>query len=345
MTGGNAGCAVEPLAAQAGMRMLMLGGNAADAAIATAIALNVLEPSGNGAGSDAFAIVWDGKKAHGLNASGRSPAAWTPEYFSAKGLDAVPTYGWDAVTVPGAVSGWVALAKRFGTLPLTTLAQPAIDYARNGFPVSPLIGRLWEIAVKKLHNQPGFSECFAPEGRAPKIGEIFRNPALADSLELIAKTEGEAFYRGELAEKMVAHCQAHGGAMTLDDLANHKADWVETMQQSFAGGSVHELPPNGQGIAAQIALGILAHFDLASLPPDGPEAQHIQIEAMKLAFADTYRYVADRSAMELTPAEMPDDGYLAERAGLIDRSRAPRFSAGRPRPGGRSGRAAGRGGV
>src|SRR5690606_23204523 len=166
----------------------------------TAMALTVVEPTGNGIGSDAFAIVWDGEKLHGLNASGRSPASWHADLFAGK--TAVPEIGWDAVTVPGAVSGWVALAERFGTLPLTTLAQPAIDYARNGFPVSPLIGHLWQRGYNKLKDQPGFSACFAPEGRAPRVGEIFRNPAQANSLELIAKTNGDAFYRGELAQKI-----------------------------------------------------------------------------------------------------------------------------------------------
>ena len=334
MMGANAVCASQPLAAQAGMKMLMLGGNAADAAIATAIALTVLEPSGNGVGSDAFAIIWDGKKAHGLNASGRSPAAWTPEYFASKGHDAVPTYGWDAVTVPGAVSGWVAVAKRFGTLPLTTLAQPAIDYARNGFPVSPLIGRLWEIAVKKLNNQPGFSECFAPEGRAPKIGEIFRNTQLADTLELIAKTEGEAFYRGELADKMIAHSREFGGAMTHDDLANHKADWVETLQQSFAGGSVHELPPNGQGIATLIALGILDKLNIGDKPVDSVETTHLCIEAMKLALADLDQHVTDNDHMQFDPQLFLNDAYLEARARLIDHTKASDVTYGAPRPGG-----------
>jgi gamma-glutamyltranspeptidase/glutathione hydrolase len=170
MMGRNAVATSQPLAAQAGMKMLQLGGNAVDAAIATAMALTVVEPTGNGIGSDAFAIVWDGEKLHGLNASGRSPASWHADLFAGK--TAVPEIGWDAVTVPGAVSGWVALAERFGTLPLTTLAQPAIDYARNGFPVSPLIGHLWQRGYNKLKDQPGFSACFAPEGRARAWGNL-----------------------------------------------------------------------------------------------------------------------------------------------------------------------------
>ena len=220
----------QPLAAQAGLRMLLAGGNAVDAAIAAAMVLTVVEPTGCGLGSDGFAIVWDGKELHGLNASGRSPAAWTPEYFEK--LGGIPETGWNAVTVPGAVSAWVALSKRLGKLPFAQLAQPAIDYARNGFPVSPTIAHLWALGAAKLGTQPGFAECFMPEylgGRVPRAGEVFRSEAHARTLELIAETEGEAFYRGVIAERIAAHSQAHGGAMTLADLAAHQADWVGTI--------------------------------------------------------------------------------------------------------------------
>lgn len=332
MMGANAVSASQPLAAQAGMKMLMLGGNAVDAAVATAMALTVVEPSGNGVGSDAFAILWDGKEMHALNASGRSPAAWNADYFAGK--DAMPMYGWDSVSVPGAVSAWVELAKKFGSLPLTTLAQPAIDYARHGFPVSPLIGRLWKIAVAKLKDQPGFLECFAPHGVAPEVGEIFRNPALADTLELIAKTEGEAFYRGELAEKIIAHCKENGGAMTLDDLANHKVDWIKTMTQSFAGGTVHELPPNGQGIATLIALGILEKLDFGSQPVDSVQTIHLSIEAMKLALADLDQHIADVDHMHFSPELLLSDDYLQQRADLIDPKRASDVTYGSPKQSG-----------
>ncbi|MBS0508788.1 MAG: gamma-glutamyltransferase, partial [Proteobacteria bacterium] len=181
----------QPLAAQAGLRMLLAGGNAVDAALAAAMALTVVEPSGCGLGGDAFAICWDGQQLHGLNASGRSPAAWTPEYFAR--LGGIPEKGWNAVTVPGVVSGWVALSRRLGRLPFAQLAQPAIDYARQGFPVSPTIARLWQLGVNKLGDQPGFAECFMPQGRPLRAGEIFRNEAQARTLELIAATEGEAF--------------------------------------------------------------------------------------------------------------------------------------------------------
>ncbi|WP_313679786.1 gamma-glutamyltransferase family protein, partial [Pantoea vagans] len=281
MMGRNAVATSQPLAAQAGLRMLQQGGNAVDAAIATAIALTVLEPTGNGIGSDAFAIVWDGSELHGLNASGRAPAAWRPERFAA--LSAMPETGWESVTVPGAVSAWVTLAQRFGTLPLTTLAQPAIDYARDGFPVSPLIGQLWQRGYDKLRDQPGFSDCFAPQGRPPRTGELFRNPAQARTLQEIAETEGESFYRGALAQKMAAFAREHDAALTLEDLKNHRADWVNLLSHPFAGGSVQELPPNGQGIATLITLGILEGWEINRYAPDSPQWLHLSIEAMKLA--------------------------------------------------------------
>lgn len=328
MLGHNAVATSQPLAAQAGMKMLQLGGNAVDAAIATAMALTVVEPTGNGIGSDAFAIVWDGEKLHGLNASGRSPASWHADLFAGK--TAVPEIGWDAVTVPGAVSGWVALAERFGTLPLTTLAQPAVDYARNGFPVSPLIGHLWQRGYCKLKDQPGFSACFAPEGRAPRVGEIFRNPAQANSLELIAKTNGDAFYRGELAQKIAAFAKEHGAHLTAEDLANHRVDWVQLLSRDFAGGSVQELPPNGQGIATLIALGILEQCGIEKHHPDSVQSLHLSIEAMKLALADLDRYVADEEHMAFAAKELLSDPYLKSRAALIDHDKASDFVYGSP---------------
>lgn len=328
MLGRNAVATSQPLAAQAGMRMLQLGGNAVDAAIATAMALTVVEPTGCGIGSDAFAIVWDGKQLHGLNASGRSPASWHADMHPGK--TAMPELGWDAVTVPGAVSGWVALAERFGSLPLTTLAQPAIEYARDGFPVSPLIGHLWQRGYNKLKDQPGFSACFAPQGRAPEIGEIFRNPDQARTLALIADTNGEAFYHGELAQKIAAFAHQHGAHLNEDDLANHRAEWVELLSRDFAGGSVQELPPNGQGIATLIALGILEQCDVGSHEPDSVQALHLSIEAMKLALADLDRYVADEAHMEFAAKELLTDDYLKTRAALIDPQQASDFTYGSP---------------
>ncbi|WP_342133244.1 gamma-glutamyltransferase family protein [Hydrogenophaga sp. OTU3427] len=322
----------QPLAAQAGLRMLLAGGNAVDAAIAAAMTLTVVEPTGCGLGSDGFAILWDGQALHGLNASGRSPAAWTPDYFAQRG--GIPETGWNAVTVPGAVSAWVALSRRFGKLPFAQLAQPAIDCARQGFPVSPTIARLWALGAAKLGAQPGFADCFMPGGRAPQAGEVFRSEAHARTLELIAQTEGEAFYRGELARAMAAHSQAHGGAMTEADLAAHQADWVGTVSQRFGDSVIHEIPPNGQGIAALMALGMLQAHGIGAQPVDHVDTVHACIEAMKLALADLHQYNADIDAMGVAPAELLDADYLTSRAALIDARHAQDPGHGAPRPGG-----------
>ncbi|TMG89341.1 MAG: gamma-glutamyltransferase family protein, partial [Betaproteobacteria bacterium] len=324
----NAVATSQPLATQAGIAMLRAGGNAIDAALATAIALTVVEPCSNGLGSDLFAIVWDGRELAGLNASGRAPAAWTPERFAR--YREMPRTGWDTVTIPGAVSGWVALSQHYGKLPFADLFASAIGYARNGYAVSPIIADKWAKAVPILGNVPGFAEHFLPRGRAPEPGELFASPALAASLEKIAATQGETFYRGELTEKMVAHARAHGGAHTLEDFAAHANDWVQPLALDYRSYIVHEIPPNSQGIAALIALGILERFDLGTERVDSPEAQHLEIEAMKLAFADVYRYVADPRTMEVTPAQMLEPAYLAARARLIDRKRAQDFKHGMP---------------
>ena len=322
----------QPLAAQAGLRMLLAGGNAVDAALAAAMALTVVEPSGCGIGSDAFAIVWDGQALHGLNASGRAPRAWTPDYFAR--LGDIPDKGWNAVTVPGAVSGWIALWRRFGRLPLAQLAQPAIDYARHGFPVSPTIATLWTLGAERLGTQPGFAECFLPDGRPPRAGELFRSEAHASTLEDIVATEGESFYRGALAARMAAHARACGGAMTEDDLGAHQADWVDTLAQRFGDSVVHEIPPNGQGIAALMALGMLDELGIGDAPVDSADSLHLQIEAMKLALADVYHYNADIDHMALAPGQLLERGYLRQRAALIDRQRAGEPTWGTPRPGG-----------
>jgi gamma-glutamyltranspeptidase / glutathione hydrolase len=323
----NVVCTSQPLAAQAGLRMLAEGGSAADAAIATAITLTLVEPVSNGIGSDAFAIVWDGRQLHGLNASGRSPSAWTPELF---GGNAVPMVGWNSVTVPGAVSAWVELHSKFGKLPFERLFEPAIAYGRNGFLVSPTVAEQWAAQVPLFESQPGFAEAFLPGGRAPKPGEQFRLPDHAATLERIAATNGAAFYRGELAAKLVAHSTANGGALCAADLETHHADWVGTISGDYRGYTVHEIPPNGQGIVALIALGILQHFDMPSLPVDSADSVHLQIEALKLAFADAQAYVGDIDHMPLRPERLLDKEYLRQRAALVDRGRAQPATAGTP---------------
>lgn len=310
--------------------MLADGGNAVDAAIAAAIALAVVEPVSNGIGSDAFAIVWDGRELHGLNASGRSPAAWTPDYFCD---DGVPALGWNSVTVPGAVSAWLELHTRFGRLPFERLFEPAIYFARRGFLVSPAVAAQWAAQVPLFKSQPGFAEVFLPGGRAPKPGELVKFTDHAATLELIATTRGEAFYRGELATKLVEHCAAHGGALQLSDLAGHRADWVGTVGGSYRGYTLHEIPPNGQGIVALIALGILEEFDLSCAPADSADNVHLQIEAVKLAFADAQAYLADIDHMPLRAEQLLDSDYLKQRAALIDPNRAKPVNAGTPKGG------------
>jgi gamma-glutamyltranspeptidase/glutathione hydrolase len=318
----------QPLAAQAGLRMLLNGGNATDAILATAIALTVVEPTMNGIGSDAFALVWDGGTLHGLNASGRSPAAWTSERFA--GQTAMPSTGWDTVTVPGAVSAWVALSKRFGTLPFADLFAPAIEYAASGFLVSPIVARQWAAQLERVGGQPGFARAFLPDGRPPRPGERFRFPAQAATLEEIARSGGESFYRGNLAEKIAAASLEQGGAMTVADMAAHTSEWVEPISHSYRGIRLHEIPPNGQGIAALMALAILEHFDLAALAPESAESVHLQLEAMKLAFADLHQHVADPRFMQVSAADLLDPGYIAQRAERIDRRRAQDFGYGVP---------------
>jgi gamma-glutamyltranspeptidase/glutathione hydrolase len=321
----------HPLASQAGMAMLMRGGNAVDAAVAAAMALTVVEPTGCGIGSDAFAILWDGHALHGLNSSGRSPAAWTPERFA--GRPAMPERGWDAVTVPGAVAGWVALNRRFGTLPLAEVAAPAIRFAREGFAVTPIIAALWRRGAELLRHQPGFADCFMPLGRAPRAGETFASPPHADTLESIALSDGASFYHGDLAERIVACARQHDGVMTTDDLGAHSADWVGTLSEPYAGSLVHELPPNGQGIATLVALGILRRLSHGDHPVDDVETVHRAIEATKLGIADL-EHLADPATMDVTPASLLTDAYLSGRAALVDPRRAGDPGHGRPPPGG-----------
>ena len=329
----------HPLAAQAGLRVLWQGGNAVDAAIAAAAVLTVVEPVSCGLGGDAFALVWDGAKLHGLNASGVAPAAWSVEYFKqrygeAAGVAVQPKRGWDTATVPGVVAGWEALHAKFGLLPFGDLMVSAIDIAERGHAVASIVAQKWGAAVPELKDQPGFAGTFMPNGRAPLVSELVRLPDHARTLRLLAAQGPRAFYEGEPAERIAAYAREGGGAMTARDLAGYRPAWVEPIGKDYRGYTVHEIPPNGQGIAALIALGILERFDLAALARDGIDSQHVQIEAMKLAFADVYRYVADPRAMEVTPEQMLDDAYLASRAAMIDLKRATHFGFGMPPAGG-----------
>ena len=322
----------QPLAASAGLRMFARGGNAIDAALATAIALTVVEPCMNGIGSDAFALVWADGCLHGLNASGRSPAGFTPAHFAR--YASTPAKGWDTVTVPGAVSAWRALSDRFGTLPFADLFEPAIAYASEGYIVSPTVHRQWQAQIGFLSDQPGFREAFAPKGRAPLAGKRFVCPGQADTLTRIAASGGDDFYHGLLAGKIAAHARATGGLITEADLAAHQADWVEPVSMAYRDMRLHEIGPNGQGIAALMALGMLEHFDIRAMGRDSALAQHVQIEAMKLAFADLHAHVADPASMRVSAAQLLDVDYLKSRASLIQLDQAAPARPGTPGTGG-----------
>ncbi len=310
----------QPLAAQAGLQMLVRGGNAVDAALAAAITLTVVEPTSNGIGSDAFAIVWDGEKLHGLNGSGRSPRAWSPNRFA--GLKRMPQLGWDTVTVPGAVDAWASLSRRFGKLPFGDLFEPAIRYAANGFIVTPITADKWSPTPMLYREYPDFSETFLPGNRAPLAGELFQPQGLSATLKLIAETGGESFYRGDLAHKIASRAAEAGGAMTLQDLAEHHSEWVETLSETWHGVTLHELPPNGQGLTVLVALGILKHLDLDSLPIDSPDSLHLQIEVMKAAFAIARQRIADPAWMAVKPASLLDGESLSQQARAIRMDRA-----------------------
>ncbi len=327
----------HPLGAQAGLRMLYKGGNAVDAAIAAAAAMTVCEPVSNGLGSDAFGLIWDGKELHGINASGRAPQAWSPEYFRKKYGDNAhtpPKRGMDSVTVPGAVSSWAMMSERFGKLPFADLMEPAIEIAERGYLLPTVVQQKWAAATDELKGQPGFAQNFLPWGRAPKVGELFQFKAAAKALRSIAATKGAAFYGGDIAEAIEKFSAANGGSHTVQDFASYQAEWVKPISKNYRGYTLHEIGPNGQGIAALIALGILDKFDLSALPVDGVDSQHLQIEAMKLAFADVYKFVAEPSSMQVTVEQMLDDDYLASRAKLIQMKKAQDFGAGNPVKGG-----------
>ena len=327
----------HPLASTAGLRMMLKGGNAVDAAIAAAAAMTIVEPVSNGLGSDSFCILWDGKELHGLNASGRAPQSWTSDYFSRKYGNSPatpPKRGLDSVTVPGAVSSWVTMSERFGKLPFADLMEPAIEIAERGYLMPPVVQQKWAAAADELQAQPGFAAAFLPWGRAPKVGELFQFKAAARGLRAIAESKGAAYYSGEIAQALEKFSVKNGGSLTVKDLENYRPEWVKPIAKNYRGYTLHEIPPNGQGIAALIALGILDKFDVAALQVDGVDSQHLQIEAMKLAFADVYKYVAEPSSMDVTVDQMLDDAYLTKRAKLIDMKKAQDFGAGNPVKGG-----------
>jgi gamma-glutamyltranspeptidase/glutathione hydrolase len=329
----------QPLASQAGLQMILKGGNAVDAAIAAAITLTVVEPTMNGIGSDAFVILWDGKQILGLNASGRSPASWEPEVFSHK--DEMPLVGWGSVTIPGAVSAWIKLSERYGQLSFKELFKPAIKYAEEGFLVSPITAKLWrskfsfyeQEILNFRENYKEFFNTFYPNGRAPTHGEKFVLPNHAKTLKEIADTEGTSFYHGNLARKIVEHAENTGGYFTLEDFENHKVTWEKSLTTNFRDVTLHEIPPNGQGLAALIALGILNHFEANSVKQDPLELLHLQIEAMKLGFADAYCYISDQLSLEFDPEYFLKSGYLKQRKDLISLKEAKQFNEGIPTQG------------
>jgi gamma-glutamyltranspeptidase / glutathione hydrolase len=325
----------QPLATLAGMEMFWAGGNAVDAALAMAIALTVVEPTSNGIGSDAFALVWDGKL-HGLNASGRSPQNLTLEQFA--GMERVPSLGWLPVTVPGAVSAWRSLSERWGKLPFEQLFEPAIRYAEEGFPVSPVTARLWKLAeavylpLTAPEFEP-FKEVFFPSNRAPEAGEVWGSEAHAKTLRAIAQSGGESFYRGEIAQAIANFAADTGGFLSTADFAAHQADWVEPISTDYRDLTVWEIPPNGQGIAALMALNILESVNISQYPRESVESYHLQIEAMKLAFADVHRHVADPHFMEVAVEHLLDKAYAKERQQLIGEQAIPLAKFGLPKGG------------
>ncbi len=327
----------QPLAAQAGIEILKRGGNAVDAAIAAAACLTVVEPSSNGIGGDAFALVWMQGKLHGLNASGRAPLGISMDAVKEAGHASMPKYGWAPVTVPGIPSAWAALSKRFGKMPLSESLKPAIEYAESGYPVSPLTGYSWDRAYKNYRKNalgPEFShwfDTFAPAGRAPRIGEVWASPAHARTLRLIAETDAEAFYRGELADKIDSFSRATGGFIRKEDLAGHECEWVNPIRVNYRGYDVWEIPPNGQGLVALLALNMLKGFDI----PKTPDALtfHRQLEAIKLAFADGLKYITDAESMSRGPEAFLSEAYASGRRQLIG-AEASLPAAGSPPKGG-----------
>jgi gamma-glutamyltranspeptidase/glutathione hydrolase len=314
----------HPLAAQAGLDVLKRGGNAADAAIAASAMIGLVEPMSCGIGGDLFVIYWDNKtsKLYGLNASGRSPYDLTREVFAEKKLEFIPDEGPLSWSVPGCVDGWETLNKRFGTRKLSELLAPSIATAEEGFPVTEVIAGYWRGGEKTLSEHPDSAATYLPGGKAPRFGEVFRNPNLARTYRRIGEQGASAFYRGEIAEKIVAFSRASGGYFSMRDFADHKSDWIEPVSTNYRGYDVWELPPNGQGIAALQMLNLLEPHDIHSKGPGSPEYLHLFVEAKKLAFADRAKFYADPDFAALPTAELISKPYAAERAKLIDLAHA-----------------------
>src|SRR6266850_5342483 len=316
--------ASQPLAAQAGVQMLERGGNAVDAAIAANAVMALVEPHYNGIGGDLFAIYYEARtgKLYGLNAGGWAPAGLTPEFLKAKGIVRMPGGGIHSVTVPGAVAGWDAMRARFGKLPMADLLAPAIFYADDGFPVTDVIADHWAGGAARLAADPLAAETFLPNGRAPRAGEVFRNPRLAGTLRLIAQKGAAGFYEGKTAEAIVAVSRVKGGAMTLADLKDYKPEWVDPISTTYRGWTVYELPPNTQGIAALIMLNIMERYPIAEYGFQTASTMHVEIEAKKLAYADMIRYVADPHFSNVPVAPLLGKEHGVERARLIDPRKA-----------------------
>jgi len=321
---GMVACA-QPLAAQAGLEVLKAGGSAVDAAIAVNACLGLMEPTSNGIGGDLFAIVWDPrtKTLHGLNACGRSPLGLTADRIPPDPKDGtIPLYSPYAWSVPGCVDGWAELHHRFGHRPFASLLAPAIRYAEEGFPLSPVIASDWARSSVRNQDKPGFREVFMPGGRAPAEGEIFRNPALARTLRVIAEHGRDGYYKGAVADAIVRYSKQVGGFFSLEDLAKHRSEWVDPVSTDYRGYTVWELPPPGQGIAALELLNILETFDLKSMGRNSADFWHVMTEAKKLAFADRARYYADPEFVKVPVQELIGKAYGRQRAALIDMTHA-----------------------
>jgi len=325
--------AAHPLAVQIGIDVLKQGGSAVDAAIAVNAALGFLEPTANGIGGDLFAIVWDAKtkRLYGLNASGRSPLDLTADLVPAEPDGTIPLYSPFAWTVPGTVDGWFTLHERFGRLSMAEVLMPATRIASAGAPVPQVIAAAWQRGIERFGDKPGFATTFLPGGKAPREGEVFRNPDLAKSYRLLAEQGRDAFYRGAIAEAIVAFSDAHGGFFTLQDFGRHASEWVEPLSTTYRGVTLHELPPNSQGLAALQMLNILESYDLAAMGRDSVEFWHVMVEAKKLAYEDRARFYADPGFAEIPVEGLLSKRYAEERAKLIDPERAAeRIEAGQP---------------